>query len=108
MESKSLSLRFITHQSFFAAARSDDLESLRSLLQSEGSDPSSLMALQNDERETALYIAAENNFFDTFIFLLGFCDLEVVKIRAKSDMNAFHVAAARGHLGKFHFTFFIT
>ncbi|KAG6396765.1 hypothetical protein SASPL_142922 [Salvia splendens] len=95
----SKSLRFIAHQSFFSAVRCDDRESLKNLIESEGSDPSSLMALQNDEKETALYIAAENNFFETFIYLLSFCDLETVKIRAKSDMNAFHVAAAKGHLG---------
>ncbi|XP_057777574.1 ankyrin repeat-containing protein At2g01680-like [Salvia miltiorrhiza] len=97
MDSKSL--RFITHQSFFSAVRCNDLESLKNLIQNDGSDPSSLMALQNDENETALYIAAENNFLETFVYLLSFCDLETVKIRAKSDMNAFHVAAAKGHLG---------
>ncbi|KAL0326843.1 UNVERIFIED_CONTAM: Ankyrin repeat-containing protein [Sesamum angustifolium] len=96
MDSKSL--RFITHQSFFSAVRSDDLQTLKNLIENEGSDPSSLMALQNDEKETALYIAAENNFFEIFIYLLGFCDLQTVMIRAKSDMDAFHVAAARGHL----------
>lgn len=99
MDSKSL--RFITHQSFFSAVRSDDLESLKNIIQNEGSDPSSLMALQNDEKETAIYIAAENNFLESFIYLLSFCDLQTVKIRAKSDMDAFHVAAARGHLGIF-------
>ncbi|PIN04963.1 26S proteasome regulatory complex, subunit PSMD10 [Handroanthus impetiginosus] len=97
MDSKSL--RFITHQSFFAAVRSDDLDSLKKLIEDEGSDPSSLVALQNDEKKTALYIAAENNFLDIFIYLLNFCDLQTVLMRAKSDMNAFHVAAARGHLG---------
>ncbi|KAL0302804.1 UNVERIFIED_CONTAM: Ankyrin repeat-containing protein [Sesamum angustifolium] len=103
MDSKSL--RFITHQSFFSAVRSDDLQTLKNLIENEGSDPSSLMALQNDEKETALYIAAENNFFEIFIYLLGFCDLQTVMIRAKSDMDAFHVAAARGHLGIFIFPF---
>ncbi|KAK4484087.1 hypothetical protein RD792_011307 [Penstemon davidsonii] len=97
MDSKSL--RFITHQSFFSAVRSDDLESLKNLIKNEGSDPSSLMTLQNDEKETVLYIAAENNFFEIFNYLLSFCDLQTVLIRAKSDMNAFHVAAAKGHLG---------
>ncbi|KAL8520766.1 hypothetical protein ACS0TY_011353 [Phlomoides rotata] len=92
-------LRFITHQSFFSAVRSDDLESIKNLIQNEGSDPSSLLAILTDDKETALYIAAENNFLETFIYLLSFCDLETVNIRAKSDMNAFHVAAARGHLG---------
>lgn len=96
MDSKSL--RFIIHQSFFFAVRSGDLESLKNLIQNEGSDPSSLMALQNDEKETALYIAAMNNFIEIFRYLLGFCDLQIVMIRAKSDMNAFHVAASCGHL----------
>ncbi|KAK6122278.1 hypothetical protein DH2020_043979 [Rehmannia glutinosa] len=97
MDSKSL--RFITHQPFFSAVRSDDLETLKNLIQNEGSDPSSLMALQNEDKATALYIAAENNFHETFIYLLSFCDLQTVMMRAKSDMDAFQVAAARGHLG---------
>ncbi|KAK6122421.1 hypothetical protein DH2020_043863 [Rehmannia glutinosa] len=96
MDSKSL--RFITHQSFFSAVRSDDLETLKNLIQNEGSDPSSLMALQNEAKATALYIAAENKFLEIFIYLLSFCDLKTVMMRAKSDMDAFQVAAARGHL----------
>ncbi|KAL7110773.1 hypothetical protein ACP275_05G047400 [Erythranthe tilingii] len=93
------SLRFITHQSFFSAVRSNDLDSIKKLIHNEGPDPSSLLSLQNDDRETALYVAAENNFLDDFVYLLSFCDLQTVMIRAKSDMDAFHVAAARGHLG---------
>ncbi|WJX10337.1 hypothetical protein P8452_01074 [Trifolium repens] len=54
--------------------------------------------MQNDAGETLLYIAAENGAKDLFCFLLSFCDLEILKIRSKSDMNAFHVAAKRGHL----------
>lgn len=97
---ESMPLRFITpHQSFISAVRSDDLESIKKLIHNEGSDPSSLLAIQTDDKETALYIAADNNFLHTFVYLLSFCDLETVKIRAKSDMDAFHVAAARGHLG---------
>lgn len=57
------------------------------------------MAMQNDAGETALYIAAENNFQEVFNYLLKFCDLETVKIRSKSDFNAFHIAAKLGHLG---------
>ncbi|XP_059655343.1 ankyrin repeat-containing protein At2g01680 [Cornus florida] len=98
----SKSLRFITHQSFFSAVQSGDLESLKSLIKNEGSDRaavSALMALQNDAGETALYIAAENNFQEIFTYLLQFCDLQTVMIRSKSDMNPFHIAAKRGHLG---------
>ncbi|XP_047308557.1 ankyrin repeat-containing protein At2g01680 [Impatiens glandulifera] len=100
MDSKSLP--FITRQSLFFAVRSGDLNSVKSLFQCEGTtDPASvsaLMALQNDAGETVLYIASENNFLDVFSFLLKFCDLQTVKIRSKSDMDAFHVAANRGHL----------
>ncbi|KAK2378203.1 ankyrin repeat-containing protein [Trifolium repens] len=56
------------------------------------------MSMQNDVGETLLYIAAENGVKDLFRFLLSFCDLEILKIRSKSDMKAFHVAAKRGHL----------
>ncbi|KAL6505859.1 hypothetical protein OROHE_023238 [Orobanche hederae] len=95
------SLRFITHQSFFSAVRSDDLRSLKNLIQNEGSDPSSSMVslqLQDEEKATALYIAAENNFFGIFMYLISFCDLQTVMLRAKSDMDAFQVAAAKGHI----------
>lgn len=104
MESKAL--RFITHQSIFSTVRSGDLEGLKRLIEQlngEDDDASSsisdLMSLQNDAGETALYIAAERNLPQIFSYLLNFCDLEILKIRSKSDMNAFHVAAKRGHLG---------
>ncbi|GMP93255.1 hypothetical protein CsSME_00043164 [Camellia sinensis var. sinensis] len=99
MDSKSL--RFITHQSFFSAVRSGDLESLKRFIEDEGSDHPSLMALQNDSGETALYIAAENNFQEMFSYLLKFCDLQIAMIRSKSDFHPFHVAAKRGHLGQY-------
>ncbi|XWS63972.1 hypothetical protein CRYUN_Cryun06bG0147200 [Craigia yunnanensis] len=105
MESKSL--RFLTQQSFFAAVRSGELESVKQLLdkltKDEPPDGSStvsdLMAAQSESEGTGLYIAAENNFQDIFSYLLKFCDVEIVKIRSKSDMNTFHVAAKLGHLG---------
>ncbi|CAM8942149.1 unnamed protein product [Rhodiola kirilowii] len=91
-------LRFINHQALFAAVRSGDLQSVKTHL----TDPASisdLMSLQNEAGETLLYIAAEGNLVEVFGYLLGFCDVEVVKIRSRSDMNAFHVAAKLGHLG---------
>ncbi|KAL7586669.1 hypothetical protein Lser_V15G37281 [Lactuca serriola] len=100
--SSSKSLRFISHQSFFSSVRSGDLESLKLIVNDDDSDSASsstLMAMQNDAGETALYIAAENNFQEVFNYLLRFCDLETVKIRSKSDFNAFHIAAKLGHLG---------
>ncbi|KAJ8758530.1 hypothetical protein K2173_000251 [Erythroxylum novogranatense] len=106
MES-SKSLRFIIHQSFFSAVRSGDLHSLKQIVEkltkdetSDGfSSVSDLLALQNDAGETALYIAAESNLESIFSYLIKFCDVEAAKIRAKSDMDPFHVAAKKGHLG---------
>lgn len=124
MESKGL--RFMTHQSIFTTVGSGDLDGLKKLLEklnkeedgdrSNGSSTSSssmsvsdVMSLQNDHGETPLYIAAHNNLKEVFTFLIKLCDFEVLKIRSKSDMNAFHVAAKRGHLGilLIHFSFFL-
>jgi len=107
MDSKSLC--FITHQDIFNVVRSGDLEGLKEVLKhvnkgESSNGPSSIcefLSMQNDAGETLLYIAAENGVKDLFSFLLRLCDLEILKIRSKSDMNAFHVAAKRGHLGIF-------
>ncbi|KAK7320077.1 hypothetical protein RJT34_04808 [Clitoria ternatea] len=101
MESKGV--RFIAYQSIFSSVGSGDLDGVKKVVEQvkndEGSSSlSDLMSLQNDAGETALYIAAENNLHDIFCFLFNLCDFELVKIRSKSDMNAFHVAAKRGHL----------
>jgi ankyrin repeat protein len=114
MESKGL--RFMTHQSIFTMVGSGDLDGLKKLLEklknedddnsnngsSSSSSPmsfSDVMSLQNDHGETPIYIAANHNLKEVFTFLLKLCDFEILKIRSKSDMNAFHVAAKRGHLG---------
>ncbi|KAK0573639.1 hypothetical protein LWI29_011290 [Acer saccharum] len=99
MDSKPL--RFFTHQPFFSAVRSGDLESIKRIVDTVTKDeaPDALMGMQTDAGETALYIAADNNMQKVFTYLLKFCDVDVAKIRSKSDMNAFHVAAKKGHSG---------
>jgi ankyrin repeat protein len=108
------SLCFITQQEIFNVVRSGNLEGLKELLKHVNNGESSngllssiseFMSMQNDAGETLMYIAAKNGVKDLFRFLLSFCDLEILKIRSKSDMNAFHVAAKRGHLGIFCFFF---
>ncbi|KAK7348915.1 hypothetical protein VNO80_23687 [Phaseolus coccineus] len=97
-------MTFITHQAIFNAVRCGDLEGLKEQLKNCMGEVSSegvvseVMSMQNDAGETLLYIAAEIGHLEVFSFLLGLCDLEVLKIRANSDMNAFHIAAKRGHL----------
>ncbi|TKY60979.1 Ankyrin repeat-containing protein [Spatholobus suberectus] len=100
MEAKGV--RFLAYQSIFSSVGSGDFDGVKKVVEQvkkeEGSSLSDVMSLQNDAGETALYIAAKNNLQEIFSFLLSLCDFEVVKIRSKSDMNAFHVAAKRGHL----------
>ncbi|XP_010271348.1 PREDICTED: ankyrin repeat-containing protein At2g01680-like [Nelumbo nucifera] len=99
-------LRLISHQSFFSTVNSGDLEALKLTVEGSGGNEgdnraawiSALMALRNDAGETAIYIAADNNLVDIFNYLIKFCDLQMVMIRSKSDMNAFHAAAWRGNL----------
>ena len=108
MEAKGV--RFLAYQSIFSSVGSGDFDGVKKLVEEvkkeEGSSLSDVMSLQNDAGETALYIAAENNLQEMFSFLLSICHFEVVKIRSKADMNAFHVAAKRGNLG-FFFLFFM-
>ncbi|KAJ6721316.1 PROTEIN PHOSPHATASE 1 REGULATORY SUBUNIT [Salix viminalis] len=99
MEPSKSSLRFIAHQAFFTAVRSGDLESLKQIVGDRPSDVSDLMSLQTEAGETALYIAADNNLEELFSYLIKLCDFETVKIRPKSDLDAFHLAAKKGHLG---------
>lgn len=115
MEPSKSSLRFITQQAFFTAVRSGDLDSLKQIVgnhhqddQLLPSDVSDLMTLQNDAGETALYIACDNNLEEVFSYLIKLCDFETVKIRSKSGLDAFHVAAKKGHLGMLFFPFFFS
>uniref|UniRef100_A0A803LJU9 PGG domain-containing protein n=1 Tax=Chenopodium quinoa TaxID=63459 RepID=A0A803LJU9_CHEQI len=98
-------LRLLTHQhqQFFSAVESGDLQSLHQIINKLAEDDErasipALMALQNGSGETALFIAAMNNLVEVFSYLLGFCDVRIAMIRSKSDSNAFHIAAKRGHL----------
>ncbi|KAK9115124.1 hypothetical protein Syun_021921 [Stephania yunnanensis] len=105
-------LRLLSHQSFFSAVRSADLDSIKPHLEAPPSSSSSssggdettvsaMLSLQNDAGETALYIAADNNLEEAFRYLINLpaADLDVALIRSKLDMNPFHVAAKKGNLG---------
>ena len=104
MDSKAIS--FTTRQAIFSSVRSGDLDELKKLVEEFNKDESldesavcDIMSMHNDAGETALYLAAEHNCQEEFSHWLRFCNFEVVKIRStKSDMNAFQIAAKRGHL----------
>ncbi|URE07664.1 Ankyrin repeat-containing protein [Musa troglodytarum] len=95
-----MDLRLGSHQAFFAAVRSGDVDAVRCLV--EELDPAAAAALataQTEAGETALYIAAENNSEELFRYLLRFYDFEAAAIRSRVDLDAFHVAAKLGHVG---------
>ena len=105
MENTQSSL-LITHQQFFTAVESDDIQSLKLILHKfeaqdghGGASIPSLMSLQNSAGETALYIAAQKNLVHIFSFLLNYCQIHIAMIRSKADLSPFHVAAKCGHLG---------
>ncbi|KAK4596845.1 hypothetical protein RGQ29_014753 [Quercus rubra] len=88
VSNSSKALRFITHQPFFSAVGSGDLDSLKQLLDK-----------LTRAGETALFLAAAKNLHEIFSYLLSFSDIQTLKIRSNSDMDAFHIAAKLGHLG---------
>ncbi|KAG1334178.1 putative Ankyrin repeat-containing protein [Cocos nucifera] len=99
-----MDLRLLSHQAFFSAVRSGDLDGVRRVV--EGPDAgvegavAALMAAQTEAGETALYIAAENNYEELFRYVLPLCDFETATLRSRVDLNAFHVAAKQGHAEK--------
>eukprot|EP00262_Sarcandra_glabra_P008431 TRINITY_DN21957_c0_g1_i1.p1 TRINITY_DN21957_c0_g1~~TRINITY_DN21957_c0_g1_i1.p1 ORF type:complete len:527 (+),score=68.40 TRINITY_DN21957_c0_g1_i1:76-1656(+) len=94
-------LRLLSHNAFLSAVRSGDLDAIKLLVEgSDGRDSiSSLMALQNDAGETALYISADTNLEEVFEYLIQFYDYQAAAIRSKAGFDAFHIAAKRGHIG---------
>lgn len=61
---------------------------------------SDLLSKQNQEGETALYVAAENGHTLVVAELLKHLDLQTASILARNGYDAFHVAAKQGHIGE--------
>ncbi|OIT01921.1 PREDICTED: ankyrin repeat-containing protein At5g02620 [Nicotiana attenuata] len=59
---------------------------------------SDLLSKQNQEGETALYVAAENGHTLIVAELLKHLDLQTASILARNGYDAFHVAAKQGHI----------
>lgn len=95
-----MDLRLGSHQAFFAAVRSGDVDAVRCLVEElDSAAAAALATAQTEAGETALYIAAENNSEELFRYLLRFYDFEAAAIRSRVDLDAFHVAAKLGHVG---------
>lgn len=97
-----MDLRLRLHQLFFDAVRSGDVAAVRGVVEGGGGEEAAaaLMKATTEKGETALYLVAESNREELFRYFVGFCDLEMAKIRSSKDMDAIQVAAKHGHVGK--------
>ncbi|MCD7454258.1 hypothetical protein HAX54_024141 [Datura stramonium] len=84
------------------AARAGNLGKVKELVQKFDNNNSKgikeLLSLQNQQGETALYIAAENGHTLVVAEILKHLDLQVASLVANNGYDAFQVAAKQGHL----------
>ncbi|KAF1892158.1 hypothetical protein Lal_00036515 [Lupinus albus] len=81
------------------AARAGNLSKLKEIIQNCASDElKNLLAKQNLEGETPLYVASENGHALVVGEILKHLDLETASIAARNGYDPFHVAARQGHL----------
>lgn len=89
------------------AARAGNLSKVRDILQRFDADVvKELISKQNQEGETALYVAAENGHAHVVSELLKHIDLQTASIAAKNGLDTFHIATKQGHIGKIMISFF--
>lgn len=58
-----------------------------------------LISKQNQDGETALYVAAERGFGGVIKEILRVSDVQSAAIQANNSFDAFHVASKQGHFG---------
>ncbi|KAK4729488.1 hypothetical protein R3W88_022476 [Solanum pinnatisectum] len=81
------------------AARAGNLGKVKEIVQKFDNSKGikELLSLQNQQGETALYIAAENGHTLVVVEILKHLDLQVASLVANNGYDAFHVAAKQGH-----------
>ncbi|KAM7489366.1 hypothetical protein LguiB_026850 [Lonicera macranthoides] len=81
------------------AARGGNLSKAREIFSKfDGNGIKDLLANQNQEGETPLYVAAENGHALAVAEFLKHLDLQTASIAANNGYDSFHVAAKQGHL----------
>ncbi|XP_015083649.1 ankyrin repeat-containing protein At5g02620-like [Solanum pennellii] len=82
------------------AARAGNLGKVKEIIQKFDNSKGikELLSLQNQQGETALYIAAENGHTLVVVEILKHLDLQVASLIANNGYDAFQVAAKQGHL----------
>lgn len=83
------------------AARAGNLSKVKEIFNKvDASVIKDLPSKQNQEGETALFVAAENGHAFVVGEFLKYVDVETASIAANSGYDPFHVAAKQGHLGE--------
>lgn len=91
------------------AARAGNLGQVKTiLLGCENCPMKELLSLQNQDGETAMYVAAENGHAPVVTELLKLSDVQTAALKAKNGYDSFHIVAKQGHLGKRLFLFSIS
>lgn len=81
------------------AARAGNLSRVKEILQNcSNYETKDLLAKQNLEGETPLYVASENGHDLVVSEILKYLDLQTASIVARNGYDPFHVAAKQGHL----------
>ncbi|KAF3682198.1 putative vacuolar protein sorting-associated protein 20 -like protein 2-like [Capsicum annuum] len=82
------------------AARAGNLGKVKDIIQKFDSSKGGkeLLSLQNQQGETALYIAAENGHTLVVVEMMKHLDLQVASLVANNGYDAFQIAAKQGHL----------
>ncbi|XP_061348973.1 ankyrin repeat-containing protein At5g02620 [Gastrolobium bilobum] len=82
-----------------SAARAGNLAALKDALTSiEEDELIELLARQNQDGETALYVAADYGYIDVVREMIQYYDLADAGIKARNGFDAFHIAAKQGDL----------
>lgn len=85
-----------------SAARAGNLAIVKETLDGTDEDElHELLARQNQDGETALYVAAEYGYIDVVKEIIQYYDLADAGIKARNGFDAFHIAAKQGDIGNY-------
>ncbi|KAG0480854.1 hypothetical protein HPP92_011712 [Vanilla planifolia] len=82
------------------AARAGNLVNVQKIIsESSGTQLKDMISKQNQDGETALYVASEKGHVEVVSEILKASDVQSAAIKANNSFDAFHIAAKQGHLG---------
>ncbi|XP_010930296.2 ankyrin repeat-containing protein At5g02620-like [Elaeis guineensis] len=81
-----------------AARAGNMVHAMKILLDCSDSHLKDLISKQNQDGETALYIAAEMGHIGVVREILSVSDVQSASLKATNNFDAFHIAARKGHL----------